>query len=563
MEFDHDLLVRTFAAEAEERLAEFEQGLLLLEARPDDAELLQSLFRTAHTLKGSASLVGFDAVSALAHALEEVLEPLRSGRLRADRDLVSLLLDAADGLRQLGALAIEGRDAEAHSEAHSEADAEPASLALLRARLAAAAAGHLPGARPAPPPAAEPPAAEPLAPAPRGRSLRVEAQRLDRMLDLCGELAIARARVTDLMERGSASAEAALEAQRGTDRLFLDLQELVLRARMVPVGTAFRPLVRTVRDLAASLGKRARLELQGESVEIDNAVLEQLKDPLQHMVRNALDHGVEAPALRQALGKDPCARLMLRAFHEGSTVGVELSDDGAGIARGRVLARARERGLVGPDETPEPAALDALIFAPGFSTAETVTELSGRGVGLDVVRRNLEQLRGSASVESSPGQGTRITLRLPLTLALIQGFRVQVGPEVYVLPLESVTECLDLPLEAEGRGRASGLFSLRGAALPYLRLRSHFRVPGPAPARECVVVVRHGRGHAGLAVDALLGEGQTVVKPLGRLFHRLPGIAGSAILGDGRVALILDVPTLLRQALQPVLPSSPPRPSTP
>jgi two-component system, chemotaxis family, sensor kinase CheA len=543
MEFDYDLLVRTFADEAEERLAEFEQGLLSLEARPDDAELLQGLFRTAHTLKGSAALVGFDAVSSLAHALEGVLEPLRAGARRADRALVSLLLDAADGLRQLGALAVEGGE--------EGPEAEPPSLALLRERLAAAAQAPLPGGAV---PAAPPPVWENETPAAvlaaRARTLRIEAERLDRMLDLCGELAISRSRVTDLLERSGEAAAPALEAQRDTERLFFDLQELVLRARMVPIGGAFRPLARTVRDLAASLGKRARLELQGEGVEIDNAVLEQLRDPIQHMVRNALDHGIEAPSVREARGKDPCGRLVLRAFHEGSTVGVELSDDGGGIPRERVLARARERGLVGPLETPAAEALDELIFHPGFSTAATVTELSGRGVGMDVVRRNLEQLRGSASVHSTPGEGTRITLRFPLTLAIIQGFRVQVGAETYVLPLECVTECLDLPPEAQGRGRASGLFNLRGAALPYLRLREHFSHPGEAPARECVVVVNHERGQAGFAVDALLGEGQTVVKPLGRLFRRVPGVAGSAILGDGRVALILDVPALMRRALE-------------
>jgi two-component system, chemotaxis family, sensor kinase CheA len=541
MEFDYDLLVRTFADEAEERLAEFEQGLLSLEARPDDAEVLQGLFRTAHTLKGSASLVGFDAVSSLAHALEGVLEPLRSGQRRADRALVSLLLDAADGLRQLGALAVEG----------GEDGVEPAGLSLLRERLAAAALAPLPGAAA---PVALLPAWESETPpavlAARARTLRVDAERLDRMLDLCGELAISRARVTDLLERSGAAAAAALEAQKDTERLFFDLQELVLRARMVPIGGAFRPLARTVRDLAAQLGKQARLELHGESVEIDNAVLEQLRDPIQHMVRNALDHGIEAPEVRAALGKPRCGRLVLRAFHEGSTVGVELSDDGGGIARERVLARARERGLVGALESPGPEAVDELIFHPGLSTASAVTELSGRGVGMDVVRRNLEELRGSASVQSTPGEGTRITLRFPLTLAIIQGFRVQVGAERYVLPLECVTECLDLPPEAQGRGRASGVFNLRGAALPYLRLREHFAVPGEPPARECVVVVRHERGHAGLAVDALLGEGQTVVKPLGRLFRRVPGVAGSSILGDGRVALILDVPALMRRALE-------------
>jgi two-component system chemotaxis sensor kinase CheA len=327
------------------------------------------------------------------------------------------------------------------------------------------------------------------------------------------------------------------------------LQELVMKVRMVPLGRTFQPFARSVRDLAQATGKQVRLELAGEDVEVDTTLAELVRDPLTHLVRNALDHGLETPEARQAQGKSPTGTLALRAFHEAGSVVVQVSDDGAGLDRARVAARARAHGLLGPDEALEEAALLRLIFEPGFSTAERVTELSGRGVGLDVVRRNVEVLRGSLSVESTPGQGTTFTLRLPLTLSIIEGFSVGVGAETYVLPLEHVLECVELPADERPASR-TGVLNLRGGPLPFLRLREHFGLGGERPPRESVVVLRHGAGRAGLAVDLLLGQGQTVIKPLGQLCQGLPGLSGSTLLGDGRVALILDVPALLEQALK-------------
>jgi two-component system chemotaxis sensor kinase CheA len=352
-----------------------------------------------------------------------------------------------------------------------------------------------------------------------------------------------------LEERVGRVGEEVLEAHLETDPLYLELQELVMKARMVPVGPTFRQYVRTVRDMAAATGKSVRLLIQGEDVEVDTRVIEHLRDPLTHMIRNAVDHGIEPAHVRQARGKDPCGRVTLRAYHEAGSIVIQVADDGAGLDRERIVERAKSQGIVSEPEKLTDAEVYQFVFEPGFSTAETVTDLSGRGVGMDVVRRNVEALRGSIAIDSHPSEGSTITIRLPLTLAIIEGFGVGVGNETYVIPLEAVLECLELPAEEKPQGNGRGVINLRGKALPYLRLRNLFALDGETPHRENVVVVQHGSGQAGIAVDVLYGASQTVIKPLGELFQGLPGIAGSTILGNGRVALILDVPGLLRDAL--------------
>jgi two-component system chemotaxis sensor kinase CheA len=541
-EIDRAALVAAFVAEAGEVLGGMEQQLLALEANPGDEETIHGLFRAAHTIKGSSSLVAFDEVRDLAHALESLLERVRARTVRVDDALVTLLLRAVDLLR-------------AGVEAAAAERPAPPEAAAFRARLLRVAEEGTLDAGAAPAPAAGagggPAGGAPAA----ARTLRVDVAKLDRMLDLAGEIAISRGRLADMLERRtSLSVDGIVEAHREADRLYLDLQELIMQARMVPLGPTFQQHLRTVRDLAGSEGKQARLVVQGEDVEVDTRVVELIRDPVLHMVRNAVDHGLEGPEARRAAGKPPCGTLTLRAFHEGALVVIQLADDGRGLDRERILRRAVERGLVAEGASLGEQEIYALIFEPGFSTAEQVTEVSGRGVGMDVVRRNVNALRGSVTVESAPGRGTTISLRVPLTLAIIDGFRVGVGDDVYILPLEAVSECLELP-RAGGRGR-TGVLDLRGRPLPFLRLREHFKVGGSAPPRENVVVVQHAGAAVGLAVDALLGESQTVIKPLGPMLRGVAGLSGTAILGDGRVALILDVPGLLREALRRAVPTA-------
>ena len=549
VEFDRDALIQVFLAEAEERLSQMEGGLVLLEDHPGDEELLQAIFRAAHTLKGNSATLGFSALTEFTHVLEDLFERVRSRTLPVTGDLVSLLLGSVDVLRQLLSDAAKGLDG--MSPPQRSFLARLSSALGKKTRSAGPPAGAGPERRPEPSP--EEHRAEKGVEIPglnlMTRTLRVDLDRLDQMLDLVGEIAVSRGRLRQLLEqRRTADLEEALEVHQEADRLDMDLQELVMKIRMIPVGPTFHHFARTVRDLARSLNKQVRFVTEGEDVEVDMTVVERIRDPLTHMIRNAVDHGIEAPEVRTAAGKDPCGCIRLRAFHDTGSVVIQIVDDGSGLDRARLLERARAKGLVAPTDELGNAALDQLIFEPGISTSDAVTELSGRGVGMDVVRREVEALRGSVELDTEAGRGTTITLRLPLTLAIIDGFVVKASDESYVIPVEAVIECVDLPAEERGSG-LSGVMNLRGSPLPYLRLRDLLGLPGEASTRENVVVVRNETSQAGLVVDALLGGSQIVIKPLGRLFRSLPGVAGSAIVGDGRVALILDVPKLVRAAL--------------
>ncbi|PTL83123.1 chemotaxis protein CheA [Vitiosangium sp. GDMCC 1.1324] len=537
-----------FLTETEEQLVSLEQDLLALEASPGP-ETLRAVFRTVHTLKGGAAVMGLTDAVELAHTLEDLLTRLEAGVLVLHSGLGTLLLQAVDALRELVGL-------RPVAEPDLRLPAKDVHSLLASTVEAARPITPRPGSGGTERHGLEAHAECADAPPTRERTLRVGLDRLDRMLDLTGEISIARGRLTSMLAQAHRySPQQLLEAHREADRLYLDLQELVMKVRMVPIGRTFQSFTRTVRDLCLATCKQVRLEVSGEDVEVDTTVAELIRDPLTHLVRNAMDHGLETPEVRQARGKDPTGMLALRAFHEAGTIVIQVSEDGAGLDRERILARGRERGMVGPEDEPTDADVFGLIFEPGFSTAERITELSGRGVGMDVVKRNVELLRGTISVDTAPGKGTTFSLRLPLTLSIIEGFSVGVGEETYVIPLENVVECVELP-HAERRPGRTGFVNLRGEPLPYLRLREHFTLGGEQPSRESIVVIGHGPGRAGIAVDTLLGQGQTVIKPLGKPCQGLPGLAGSTLLGDGRVALILDVPALLQQALRAAPPAA-------
>ena len=524
---DRDALLAVFAEEARECLTSMEQSLLTLEKHPASDDLLQEVFRAAHTIKGNAACVGFDGVTEIAHRVEDVLDLLRARALQYDQRAASLLLRAVDVLKAAVQLAMDGEaalptDAADVMRALGELSAEAQSACVQ-----AAAEEEQSAIR-----------------APRASTLRVDIRRLDKLVDLTGEVAIARGRLRQLIESGASRAEL-LETFREADRLHIDLQEVVMQSRMVPLGPTLRQHARTVRDLAAALGKEARLLVEGEEVEIDTSVVEHLRGPLTHMIRNAVDHGIESPEARVRAGKERCGTIRLRASNDGASVRLDVIDDGAGIDRNAVVHAAMQAGLVTSEARLTDAQIDAMLFQPGVSTAGSVTSHSGRGVGMDVVRRNIEAVHGRIDVTSERGAGTAIAIHLPLTLAIIDGFAVRVAGESYVIPLESVLECLAFD-DATTSQLPTGVTSLRGEPLPFLRLRTWFALECGAPARESLLVVRHGTGHAGLVVDELLGSQQIVVKPLPRTFDRAPGISASAVTGHGRVALILDVPTLLR-----------------
>lgn len=372
------------------------------------------------------------------------------------------------------------------------------------------------------------------------RSIRVDADKLDRMIDLVGELIIAVAGTNANAQR-SGDAQL-LESASILAGLVEEVRESALQLRMVKIGGTFSRFQRVVHDVARELGKDIALVVAGEDTELDKSVVEKIGDPLTHLVRNAMDHGIEPAEVRVARGKPARGTVGLNAYHDSGSIVIQITDDGGGLNRERILAKALERGLIEPGRQLSDREVFAMIFEPGFSTAEKVTNLSGRGVGMDVVKRNITALRGTVEIDSTAGLGTTISVRLPLTLAIINGFQVGVGKSVFVVPLDVVEECVEFTPDY-----ASDYIDLRGSVLPYVRLRELFALGGRTPARESIVVIRQGAQRFGLVVDTLLGEWQTVIKPLSKVFAQVKGISGSSILGSGDVALILDVPSLLQQ----------------
>jgi len=539
-------LLAVFLTESEENLATLEQLLVTLETSARNEEVIHEIFRAAHTLKGNAACVGFDSVANIAHAMEGLLDAMRLGELDPTPRIINLLLQGADSIKstiphalagvtgvpaQIQLLLQEMREIRVDERAVliPPMQLPEASAASAAAKIAAAGA-----------PAARPAAAT--------KRLRVDLERLDRLLNLTGELGIARGRmVTAIESLAGATRDRFLEAMEESDRLLESLRDEVTGIRMVPVGVAFQPHKRTVRDLSSATGKRVALVLEGEEVEIDASLVEQIRDPLTHMIRNAIDHGIEPPAVRSAAGKDALATITLRAFRDGGGIVIQVRDDGAGFDRKRILARALERGMIGERDALSTKAVWSLVFAPGFTTATTVTELSGRGVGMDVVMRGVTALRGSIDIDSEEGLGSTISMRLPLTVAMVDGLAVGVGGERFIVPMDAIEECIELPASIPG-DQVAGIIVRRGSPMPFFRLDSFFHLGAPAREVPChVVVVRNGDQPFGLVTDVLYGEMQAMIKPLGKLFQSFAGVAGSTIFADGRIGLILDVPGLVRE----------------
>jgi two-component system chemotaxis sensor kinase CheA len=376
------------------------------------------------------------------------------------------------------------------------------------------------------------------------RSIRVDGDKLDRLIDWVGELIIAGA-ATGAIAR-QAGLPVLQESALQLAHIVGEIRDQALKLRMVQIGSTFSKFQRVVRDVARETGKSITLEVSGAETELDRTLVEGITDPLTHLVRNSIDHGIETPEVRLASGKPAAGIVRLKAYHDAGSVVIEVADDGGGLKRERIVRKAIDRGLISADQSLSDDQIYALIFEPGFSTAEQVTNLSGRGVGMDVVKRNITALRGTVEVHSEPGRGTRIYIRLPLTLAIIDGFQVGVGPQDFVLPLALVEECVEIDANEQAAAEAPpGHISSHGSVLPLIRLRDLFGIRGTRGRRQSVVVVRSAGKRVGIVVDELVGELQAVIKPLSKLFSQLQGIGGSTILGTGKVALILDVPGLV------------------
>lgn len=640
----------TFLQEARELLQDFEALLLQAESASLGEEELNALFRTAHTIKGSAGLFGFDAIVAFTHTVENVLDRLRNRAITLSPALSELLLQCrdriaalVDGVEQSPDQPQSLSEQETALQASLQAYAEPHQVSATTATQTAAASvqkwhiqvqfgrnvmrdgvdpiaclrylatlgqvsemqtrfqalpdlQHLdpeechtgfdfafsssaareeiestfdfaregssirisPYSAPQPASAtihaakrSEQESEGPAMPRAKeerrsteGRFLKVEAAKLDQLINLVGELVIAGASANVLANKRSDPAM--LEVVSVISALVEQIRDGALNMRMVPVGEIFQRFPRVVRDVSREIGKDIELHISGEETELDKSMVEKLTDPLMHILRNALDHGIESAENRLLAGKNPRGLIQLTASHESGSVVIEVRDDGGGIRRDKVLRKAIDRGLVEPGAILSDEEIYQLLFAPGFSTADQITNLSGRGVGMDVVKKNIEALRGEIEVESTEGVGTVMRLRLPLTLAIIDGFLVQVGGSHFVIPLDMVLECIELTGEDS---RLQHYIELRGEVLPYLDVREQFGIEAPLPNWRYIVVVQYGNKRAGLVVDQLLGELQVVIKPLGKLFRQVRSIGGSAILGNGEVALILDVPQLIQHAV--------------
>jgi two-component system chemotaxis sensor kinase CheA len=648
---------KTFFEESLEGLDAMEAALLALDSGSTDAELVHTIFRAAHSIKGGAATFGFTDVAAFTHVAESLLEEVRSERRAVEAELIELLLRSVDCLRAMLARSGSGQPvADAESEAlraelvrlvSGEADATVAvdaataaavsgweigfsalphllqtgndPLRLFRelqqlGRLEVVRAFLLDGApsladldpsschlgwelrlhgdvargdidavfdwldgdceltikplQAAPSDTAvaatpeQAPAVQPEAPAAgrpvretavassEGSTIRVGIDKVDALINMMGELVITQSMLSDIGENFQLSKlEHLRDGLAQLERTTRELQESVMRIRMLPIGSVFNRFPRLVRDLERKLGKQVRLELHGEHTELDKTVMEKIGDPLVHLVRNAIDHGLEMPAQRKAAGKSETGMLKLNAFHEGGNIVVQISDDGAGLNRDAIVAKAQQRGLIQAGQELSDADVAELIFQPGFSTAAQATDLSGRGVGMDVVRRNVRDLGGTVGVRSVSGKGSTFTIALPLTLAIIDGLVTTVGSERYIVPLISIVESLRLRPETVRKIAGGGeVFHFRDEYLPIMRLHHAFACADAITDIEqgIVVVVEDDGRRVGLLVDDLLGQQQAVVKSLEAHYQRVQGISGATILSDGSVALIVDVSGVVR-----------------
>jgi two-component system chemotaxis sensor kinase CheA len=559
---DGDLL-REFITESREHLDNIEQGVLVLEREPANSETLNTVFRAFHTFKGGAGFLNLVPINRLAHILESLLDLARQGKFTITSPVIELIFHGRDVLKQF----LDEIEAQINGNKPSATILIPTeALKAEVARMIDQVSSGKISIEVASPSETSPIAMETTtleAPAsiasnPNGNTnsmVRVDTSKLDGLLDLVGEMVIAQSLVAPKLT-GLSDGDAQFSRNVAQlNRITRDLQRVSMSLRMVPVRSLFQKMARVARDISAKQGKKVEFLTSGEDTELDRGVVEELNDPLLHMIRNSMDHGIELSEKRTAAGKSPVGSLHLRAYHQGGSIVVEIEDDGAGLNRDRILAKAVERGLATPDADLSDEDVYNFIFAAGFSTAEKVTDLSGRGVGLDVVRRNIEKLRGRVDISSTRGKGTLFRLALPLTLAIIDGLVIGVGDERYILPTLSVRESFRPTPEMISRiqNRAE-VVNVRGRLIPLLRLYEYFGIKAMAtePAQGIVVVVQSGANIRCLLVDSLLHKQEVVIKNLNEMMvHKNPAFAGATILGDGRVGLILDVNALAHHEKQP------------
>jgi two-component system, chemotaxis family, sensor kinase CheA len=557
---EEEIFLREFHSESLELLQSVEQGVLVLEGNPTDATTINSIFRAFHTFKGGAGFLQLEAVRNLAHELESLLDAVRRSELLITSEVIELILSGADALghftREMG-IQLQGKNSgtpifvptlgiidRVRSVLRSEPSGAPARKLEPTSR----------GSRADLPDTPQPSRAPPTSTDSSSGFVKLDTAKLDSLVDLVGELVIAQSMVIQNPDVQKITSLQLVRYLRQLSRITTELQRNAMSLRMVPIRKLFHKMTRLVRDLAAQQEKQVQLVLEGEDTELDRNIVEKLGDPLVHMIRNAVDHGLEPSVVRAANGKPELGTIRLAAAHQRGGIVIQIQDDGGGLDRERILAKAISRDLVRADTNLSDAEIFSMIFQPGFSTAENVTDLSGRGVGMDVARQNIESLRGKIEIQSHPGEGTTFTILLPLTLAIIDGLLVGIGGDRYIIPTLSVRESFrpspGMVTTIHGRGE---VVSVRGRQTPLLRLGHYLGATGEAinPEDGIIVVVESGDSARGLLVDQLLGKQEVVIKSLGSAFEKQSLMAGGAVLGDGWVGLILDVDTLVRMPYQP------------
>lgn len=554
-EEEYNDILSGFVSEAADLIQQVDVDLAALENRASDPEIVNSLFRAFHTIKGVASFFDLPRLVDLTHHVEELLNRVRQGTLQISPEMITFLRDARDLLEQMVELLASGNtqlpDPSAYidraqqlcnrpaveSETSRSADSEPPEPADSTAEAVPPDTGHN---------------SEPLPSAPTlDSTVRIDVQRLDRLLNLVGELVLVKNRFSQflsqfgILEPGNGFMTDLQALNNQFDLITSELQNAIMTTRMLPIGRLFSRFPRLVRDLAREFNKEVEVHLEGQDTELDKSVIEVIGDPLVHLVRNCIDHGIESPEERRRNGKPARGRITLTARHEGNHVLIEVADDGRGINPALLKERAVEKGLITPEMAAQMSTSDAynLIFRPGFSTANQVNQISGRGVGMDVVKTNVSRLNGMIMVQSAVGKGTRFTLKLPLTLAIIQCLIIEVGGQQFAIPLSSVLEITRVRHSELSQVHNRQVFNRHGSIVPLIRLSEVFELEDRTHARDPFYTLLLGLpGHAiGLAVEKIYGQKECVVKPLGPMLSQIRGLGGSTILGDGTVVMILDI----------------------
>ena len=558
MASEDDDIMREFLLESRDNLSQLDQDFVTLEQNPRDHAVLSRIFRCIHTIKGTCGFLNLPSLERLTHSGETQLSRLRDGEILLDTHATSALLAMVDAVRRV--LASLERGTGEGGEDFAPIIAELSKIGQAVPKPASEPAAPESGASLRPPPSLRPVPAEPApaaveAPAeaaPRAlnvgdSTVRVDVALLDRVMNLVGELVLAR---NQILQYGAKSQDPGLvAASQRLNLLTTELQAGVMKTRMQPIGNVWNRFPRVVRDVAKACGKKVNLELEGNETELDRSIIEAIWEPLIHAVRNAIDHGIEAPERRRAAGKPAAGRVLLRAYHEGGQVNIEVSDDGAGINTAKVRARSVERGLVSAERAARMNEREVahLIFLPGFSTADSVTTVSGRGVGMDVVKTNIEEIGGTVDIVSRPGFGTTLKIKIPLTLAIIPALIVTSGGERFAIPQVNLLELVRIERTSSRRSietlHGVPLYRLRGNLLPLVFLNEALELPGPGAGVDAVniVVLQADDRQFGIVVDGISDTEEIVVKPLGKELKALNVFAGATIMGDGRVALILDV----------------------